>query len=113
MTQFVNLSGAYLERWTLWNRLLLKGVRLWAGTKNVDSAFSTLLRDSDRIIVLSDMHRIRVSEILPGADKKCVLIPPPPLISKIPWNGGLARKKGRKSLGVQGNDFVVVYFGRI
>ena len=98
---------------SLLTRCIRKCVMRWAGTKNVDYRFGTLLRDSQRIIVLCNGHRESLSNRYPGADGKSVLIPPPPNIRMEPENNGMARELGRSMLGVNTNDFVLVYLGYV
>jgi len=73
----------------------------------------TLLSHSKHIIVLSDRQRHILSKYRPGVGNKCVLIPPPPLIQMSQDNSGVPRQRGRKSLCVNPEDFVILYFGYI
>ena len=50
-------------------------VAQWAGPLDADYSYGTLLRDSDRVIVLSDAHRSILSERFADIDRKCRLIP--------------------------------------
>src|SRR5215471_7875561 len=51
------------------------------GAKDLDQGYGSILRDSDRLILLSGAHKSFLSERLAGVDQKCVLIPPPPLLN--------------------------------
>jgi glycosyltransferase involved in cell wall biosynthesis len=113
VTQFENASGALPERMSPLARVIRKGVAGWAGRRNVDYYFGTLLRDSDRIIVLSDLHRAQLSEFLAGVNEKSVLIPPPPILYVAPEDNGAARRRGRERLGVKSEEFLIVYLGYI
>lgn len=98
---------------SLFTRAFRKGIIQWVGAQDVNYAFGTLLRDSDRIIVLSENHLMRFSEKLPGLSQKSVVIPPPPLMRICPENNGAPRKRGRQMLGVKPNDFLIAYFGYV
>jgi glycosyltransferase involved in cell wall biosynthesis len=115
VTQFENPSGALFFSTSLLVRAVRKGMALLVGGKRVykDGFFGTLLRDSDRIIVLSDYHRVKLSEYHPAANSKSVLIPPAPIMRMYPENNGTARQRGREILGVKTEDFLIAYFGYI
>lgn len=113
VTRFENAMGADPRHTSLLARVIRKGVARWDSDKNVDYCFGTLLRDSDRIIVLSDYHRMMLSQIYSGVTSKSVLIPPPPNMRMCPENDGAARQRGREMLGVQPDDFLVAYIGYI
>jgi glycosyltransferase involved in cell wall biosynthesis len=95
------------------SRGIRKAVTVWAGKEALDYRFGTLLRDSDRIIVLSDLHRATLSELFPGVDDKSVLIPPPPILLICPEDNGVARSKGREALGLSDEDFLIAYLGYV
>jgi len=113
VAQFEAASGALPRRTSVVSRALRKGIAECAGGRNVDYRFGTLLRDSDRIILLSDHHRAILADRFPGVNKKSVLNPPPPLMTMCPEGNGAARQRGREALGVRADEFLVVYFGRI
>ncbi len=105
----------YISRqFSLLTRAMLKAMRCWSGSKNTDYLFfGTLLRQSDRLIVLSQRHQARFSENFPRTSGKSVVIPPPPIMRLCPENNGAARQRGRRALGVQSDDFLIAYFGYI
>jgi len=107
------LSAAAPGRTSLLSRAVRKGIVQWAGVENVSYNFGTLLRDSDRIVVLCEGHRAILSKQLSGLMNKSVLSPPPPNMLICPENNGAAREYGRRALGVKGNDFVIAYLGYI
>src|SRR5215510_1569544 len=102
------------RQFSLPTRLMLKAVRHGAGSENTDYfVFGTLLRHSDRLIVLSQRHQARFSEQFPRTSGKCIVIPPPPTIRLCSESHGAARQRGRSALGVQSDDFLIAYFGYI
>ena len=113
ITQFANAIGAVPEQTSLASRGIRKAVTTWAGKRGLDYRFGTLLRDSDRVIVLSDLHRATLSELFPGVDHKAVLIPPPPILFICPEDDGAARSRGREALGLSDKDFLVAYLGYV
>ncbi|MFP5264116.1 MAG: glycosyltransferase family 4 protein [Blastocatellia bacterium] len=113
ITQFANAIGAVPEQITTVSRAIRKAVAMWAGAGGADYRFGTLLRDSDRVIVLSDLHRATLAELFPGVNDKAVLIPPPPILFMCPEDNGEARSKGRAALGLSDDDFLVAYLGYV
>jgi polysaccharide biosynthesis protein PslF len=102
------------RRFSLPTRALLKAMTRWTGSKNTDYIFfGTLLRQSDRLIVLSQRHQARFSEQFPRTSGKSVVIPPPPIMRLCPENDGASRQRARRALGVQPDDFLIAYFGYI
>lgn len=89
------------------------GVALWAGRENLDLKYGTLLRDSDRVIVVSERARAGLAARFPGVNDKSVLIPSPPLMRMIPESNGAARQRGREFLGINSADSVLAYFGYV
>jgi glycosyltransferase involved in cell wall biosynthesis len=81
--------------------------------ENVDYEFGTLLRDSDRVVVLCEYHRAVLSERFSGTRGKSILIPPPPNMRVAPENNGASRRRGREMLGVKDDEFVIAYIGYI
>jgi len=98
-------------RLPLLTRAIRKAFTYWVGTRNVDYDYGTILRDSDRIIVLSDFHRLILSEHLAGVEGKCVLIPPPPIMPMSMEANGAARRRGREALRVAPDEFLIAYYG--
>jgi glycosyltransferase involved in cell wall biosynthesis len=113
ITQFANAIGAIPEQTSMTARMIRKAVTSWTGKKDSDYRFGTLLRDSDRIIVLSDLHRATLSELQSDVDRKAVLIPPPPILLIPPENNGAVRSQGRKALGLRDEDFLIAYLGYV
>lgn len=113
VAQISNVSGADLGKCSVVTRAVRKGMKLWAHAKGVDWEYGTLLRDSSRVSLLSDHHRAKLAKIYPAIDQKYVLIPPPPFMYISPDNNGESRWRGREALGVNANDFIVMFFGRI
>src|SRR5262249_42239502 len=81
--------------------------------KGVDYEFGTLLRDSDRVIVLGERHEARLAALYPPLAEKRVLIPPPPIVRMCDRSNEEPRQAGRKLLGVKPREFGLVYFGYI
>jgi polysaccharide biosynthesis protein PslF len=102
------------RRFSLPARAMLKAMRRWGGSKHTDYVFfGTLLRRSDRLIVLSQRHQARFSEQFPKTSDKSVVIPPPPIMHLCSENNGAARQRGRSACGIGSDDFLLAYFGYI
>jgi polysaccharide biosynthesis protein PslF len=89
------------------------GMALWAGNENVDYKYGTLLRDSDRVIVVSEQARLGLAARFSAVNDKSVLIPAPPLLRMCPENNGAARQSRRESFGIKTTDPLLAYFGYI
>jgi glycosyltransferase involved in cell wall biosynthesis len=113
VTLFEYPRGAKPWKMPLASRIVRKTAARLAGSKDLDYYYGTLLRDSDRIIVLSDWHRATLAKNYPGVNTKTALIPPPPLLRILPDEDGTVRKKARKVLGVKDGEILIAYFGYI
>ena len=113
VTLFTNPMAVRREPWPIHTRCFRKGLKIWAGGEDVDYEFGTLLRDSDRLIVLCESHREKLLKRFHGVDEKTLVIPPPPLMHICPEDNGVSREKGRKLLGVESEEFLVSYIGYI
>jgi len=113
VTQFENVLGRRADQCSLGTRIIRRVVKHWAGSAGVDYEFGTLLRDSDRVIVLSGRIETRLAKFHPPMKQKSVLIPPPPIIRVSGERDGASREAGRALLSVKPDDFTLVYFGYI
>ena len=113
VTQFEGVMGAAPDRCSLVTRIVRGAVKQWVGVEGVDYEFGTLLRDSDEVIVLSERHEARLTRLHPAVARKCVFIPPPPIVKMCAAADGGPRRAGRERLGVTPDDFLLVYFGYI
>jgi glycosyltransferase involved in cell wall biosynthesis len=111
VTQFENVYGTDTDTCSVPTRAVRRLVKTWAGARDVDHEFGTLLRDSDHIVALSNsfLHRLRQSSATVGT--KTSVIPPPPLIHLVAEGGGAARRRGRELLGAKDEDFWIMFFG--
>jgi polysaccharide biosynthesis protein PslF len=110
VTQFENALGARPELYGLRGRLRARGASIAAGIWARDDRFGTLVRDSHRLIVLSDHHRELLTGRSTRAQAKSILIPPPPLMALSPETQQ-ARRRGRAMLGAGDDHFLFVYLG--
>ncbi len=113
VTQFANAEGAPPEKMSLVTRLIRNVIARKAGLACLDDLYGTLLRDSDRLIFLSDLHRRWLAERFSVVNGKSVLIPPPPIMMMSPENNGASRERGREKLGVRADEFLLAYFGYV
>src|SRR6185503_21087379 len=75
VTLFEDRYGAHPEHTSIVARAVRKVVTRWAGQHDVDYEFGTLLRDSNRLIVVSERSRAALAERFPEVNSKSVLIP--------------------------------------
>jgi glycosyltransferase involved in cell wall biosynthesis len=106
-----NIDAAEPRRFRI-GRIIRKGFIWCSGEKKVNYGFGTLLHRSDAIIVLCDDHRSKLLVLEPELSGKMSLIPPPPIMQLSPASKDVARK-ARRALGVDDDEFLLVYFGRI
>ena len=90
-------------------KFIHKALRIVLG-KNTHYGFGTLLRDSSRIITMSRQHLQMLVSIFPSAQKKFVIIPPPP-IAPLSADTTETRRLGRTQLTVTDSEFLFAYFG--
>ena len=76
------------------------------------SAFGTLLRDSTRVVVLSNKHLAALEQSQPNVSKKTVLIPPPIIMPLAPVDSE-TRRIQREQLGVTTGETLLAYFGYV
>lgn len=114
VTQFENENGLSGSPTTPHFRVrLIKAlVSRIVGLKHLHSSYGTLLRDSRRIIALSDRHLDAFERELPGVSDKATVIPAPPIMRLVSDEcAGDARIRGRESLGAARDEFLLIYFG--
>ena len=108
VTQFANVTGA-ISHESIPGRWAAQAMRRWAGAKQASGEYGTLLRDSDRIIVLSEHHKTELARTYPSLNDKAVLIPPAPLMPI--YAGADGRQRGREALGIKSGEFLLAYLG--
>ncbi len=111
-TQITVPVGSVTRFHSVATRLLRRAVAALAGGRDVDYSFGTLLRDSDRVIVMATPHLRTLELTYPALAAKTTLIPPPALTIMSP-DTRETRARGRRALGVPDADFLFAYFGRL
>jgi len=101
------------ENNSLLTRLVRKCLAILLNSNTVSYSYGTLLRDSYHIIALNEVHQKRLAEIYPEVSVKSALIPPPPLTRICSNQDGAARLRGRTLLGMNDDDFLLIYYGYI
>jgi glycosyltransferase involved in cell wall biosynthesis len=112
VTLFEDYPGAVPWAHSLLSRAARKGMAQLAGHRDLDYEFGTLLRDSDRMIFVSDRVRSIVGKRCSRVSRKSVVIPVPPSMYLSP-DDGVTRQRQRKGLGLSEDDIVIAYFGYI
>jgi glycosyltransferase involved in cell wall biosynthesis len=112
VTQITAPVGSMAMQHSLMTRLLRKAMATALEPTEIDYSYGTLLRDSDRVIVMAANHLTFLERIMPKLAAKSMLIPPPPLILMSPAVAE-SRASGRQALGLTESDFVFAYFGRL
>jgi hypothetical protein len=91
VTQFETPFGTWPRYCSKLSRAIRKAVMLWAGSTGVDYEFGTLVRDSDRIVVMSETHLVRLKEVQSDVADKSSLIPTAPILRVAPEANGTSR----------------------
>ena len=110
VTQFETDDGK--AEWTWGAAIVRKVVKVVVRARSVDYVFGTLLRDSHRLVFLSEHHWRHFTALDPVAANTGTLIPPPPLLRVSPADPE-ARARTRRELGVAENDFLFAFFGYV
>jgi glycosyltransferase involved in cell wall biosynthesis len=113
VTQIENLSIYQPSQRSFASRVVRKCMTFWSGREGISYQYGTLLRDSDALIFLSEMHRSKLAEQSPRVKEKGQLIPPPPIMTLSQDTDGSARARGRSLLGVGPDDFLLVFYGYV
>jgi glycosyltransferase involved in cell wall biosynthesis len=111
VTRFENAMGADPRRTSAFARIIRKWMARRKGDAGVDYCYGTLLRDSDRVIVLSERHRGILEQITAHVSAKSVLIPPPANMKMSLETRESARRTAREQLGLDPDAFVITYIG--
>ncbi len=112
-TMFAYPEGSGGDQQGMGTRALRRVVSLWAGEPGGDYEFGTLLRDSDAVILMSELHRPQFAKHSADIDRKAVLVPPAPLLHMATGSTSLIRADIRARLGLPADAFVFAYFGFI
>jgi polysaccharide biosynthesis protein PslF len=75
-------------------------------------AWGTLLVHSDSLLVMSVPARRQMGELHAPLERKTIIVPSPPLMNVLP-DTPENREIGRNRLGLQRDDFVFAFFGRL
>src|SRR5262249_45515962 len=115
VTLFEEADGVAPWEWnTRWVRAVRRLMRQWAGGAGVDDAYGTLLRDSDRVVVVSDRIGAKLNDRQLGLKTKSDVVPVPPILYMSPEDeDGAIRRAVRERLGMQPAEHLLVYFGYI
>jgi glycosyltransferase involved in cell wall biosynthesis len=112
VTQFENVIGSLPGRKGVLGQIFAVAAVAAAGVWKVQYRFGTLIRDSDRLISLSEHHRRLLSGRWRSSEQSIALIPPPPL-TIFSRNDEETRQRGRALLGVDHEHFLIVYLGYV
>ena len=116
VTQFENESGLTSGRAPSGtkSRLVNWFLKVLAGRRGLHPIYGALLRDSRRVIALSERHLEAFERAQPGVSNKTQVIPAPPIMRFASETMcGSARKRGRAMLGLSDQDMVLAYFGYV
>jgi glycosyltransferase involved in cell wall biosynthesis len=108
VTQFENISTDDTKSHVA--RLVRKIIRQWVTGSGTDYGYGTLLRDSHRVIVLSERHRAVLVDRHPDIASRSELIPPAPIMRMCPADDG-SRQRTRVRLGLTEDDLAFCYYG--
>ncbi len=107
----IEYPSAIDTKWSWPTRVARAAIARWVGRDDLPFNYGAILRDSDKVIVLSGTHATTLEKVLPRVRERCVLIPPPPLLKMAVSQNGEARHHGRELLGVSDDDLLLTFFG--
>jgi glycosyltransferase involved in cell wall biosynthesis len=114
ITRVEHAYRAFLpERVSLLTRAIRKAVIWFVTGRPVAYFYGTLLRDSDKVIVLCSDHRRYLLTQDATIEKKLELIPPPPNMHIIPDPHSKHRTRMRAALQIQEDERLIIYLGYI
>ena len=116
ITQFENVSGLTGGHAPprLVNRLARRFISLIAGYRDLHQVYGTLLRDSNRVITLSEHHAEVFRNVHASVGTRITVIPAPPILPVArEIQPGSARQRGRSVLGLTATAPVLAYFGNV
>lgn len=114
VTRFESIFvGADPSRFSWLSRAVRRAVVQWIGPTDITYDEGALLRDSDHLILLCELHRDLLTENRPAARSKACIIPPPPNVSVCSMSPATARQQGRQKLGLSPESFVIAFLGYI
>jgi glycosyltransferase involved in cell wall biosynthesis len=111
-TQFEYI-GSRVYKAGFWTRAVRKVLAQYLALcqRPSDYLYGTLLHESDRVIALSETHKAHLLEHAPSLGANCLMIPPPPIMAVSGDDPADAGSRGRRLLGVQPNEFLLVFYG--
>jgi glycosyltransferase involved in cell wall biosynthesis len=112
VTRFENPMSPARPGATLASRIARRLAALWAGP-GCAYLSGTLLRDSDRVIVLCRRHATVLREEDPAVAERTDLIPPPSNVPLPNDPDGARRAAGRAALRTSSDTFVLGYLGYV
>ncbi len=91
-------------------RLGRNRMKRWAGVRESDDRYGTLLRDSHRVVVVSQRVGRRLALHYPGLEAKMHVAPTPSILRLAPADEA-SRQRRRERLGLAPTDHLLAYFG--
>jgi len=113
VTRYESPFAGAAPKSTLGGRIGRKAVTTFVKGEGVTYTSGSLLRDSNRVIVLCEGHKRVLEGEWAGSSDKIIVVPPPPNIVVCPDTNGVARRKGRERLGIGVNELVIAFFGYV
>jgi len=111
LVEFSNIQGAEPKQWS--TRLGRKLAEWWAGGKDIEWRFGTLLRDADAVAAYCREHLKYLASVYPPVHGKSDVLAATPPLNIVDDADGSVRRAKRGQMGVADGDFVVSYFGYI
>jgi len=105
IVEMVVCGGSLVER------VALKVLERCVGRDKFDSRYGVMVSWSKQIIVLSEKHRLKLTNECSNVEQKIVVIPPPPLMKRCSQQKRIDAV--RQELNLPSDGFVFAYFGYI
>lgn len=110
VTVFDDVSVAYPWRQSFPVRLGRQQMRHWVGMVDTDDRYGTLLRDSNRVVVVSTRVALWLERYQPDVATRLTIVPTPPIVRMASYREDLVQQC-RSRLGLAGGEFLLAYFG--
>jgi len=112
ITHIESVSGCDVSKCSKVARLARRIMSEYVGRKGLSFEYGTLVRDSDKLIVLSERHRTLL-ESRTGCKTNSETIPPPPIMPLVSPLTALKRTEVRTELGCGKDTVLLAYFGYV
>jgi len=107
------LSGVIRERSTTLDAAVRYIVSLAMGREGINYEYGSLIRDCDSLILLNERDRKELCKTFPDAEKKCSVMPPPPIMRVASGVDAVTRRRLEEKYGLAEHELTLAFYGYI